>query len=186
MKTDWGEQFDASVGLAFSLRAFEMYRTSGILSAEIRAVPGIRGQCQAFLELIEGKIVSCYLVDRTGKRYLDMKESLIKLDRMKGPFNWTFCEAPASTLATLFREQAGPPSASQAPQFPVPARLVDNLNEHYLQRWTPEQQRCLYLVFSLINGRRGINEIKEQVLLSPVVVDEVIRILLGLHVIVIQ
>lgn len=186
MKNDWAEQFDASVGLAFSLRAFERYRTSGILSAEIRAVPGIRGQCQAFLELIEGKVVSCYLTDRTGKRHLIMKDLLIKLEQAKGPFSWTFREAPRSILAKLSQEQAGTLSASQAPRFLVPVCLIDSLDERHLQQWTPEQQRYLYMVFSTINGRRGIDKIKEQISLPPAIVDEVIRILLLLGAITMQ
>jgi hypothetical protein len=174
VKNDRGEQFDASVGLAFSLRALERYRTSGMLSAGVRAVPGIRGQCQAFLELIEGKVVACYFADHTGKRYPAAKESLLQLEQTKGPLGW------------IFREQAGTPSVAQAPQFPIPTRLVDNLDGRYLQRWTPEQQRCLSLVFSMIDGRRGMDEIKEQVLLPPTVVDEVIRILLLLQAIAMQ
>lgn len=182
MKNDWTEQFDASVGLTFSLRAFERYRTNGILMAEIRAVPGIRGSCQAFLELTEGKVVACYLIDSTGKRHPIMKDLLIKLEQAKGSFSWTFYEVPAA----LFQEQAGTPSVSQVPRFPVPVCLKDRLDARHIRQWTPEQQRYLHMVFSAINGKRGINEIKEQLSLPSTLVDEAIRILLSLEAIAMQ
>lgn len=99
VKDDWGEQFDASVGLAFSLKAFERYRSNGVLSAEVRVIPGVRGRCQVFLEIIEGKVVSCYFVDRTGTRYPAHKELFINLEQIKGTINWTFHEAPALSFS---------------------------------------------------------------------------------------
>ena len=256
MNKDWDEQFDASVGLDFGLRALEIYPTSGTLSAEVYAVPGIRGHCQAYLELIEGKIVSCYVIDRTGKRHPCMKDALIKLDDARGPFSWTFRKTSTSTSAAPLRERAarppipqGPfpqqparrpntwlpfteqlaqpsvlqipftdqlaqppipqvplsqqtvklpvsqvhssqppanPPVPQVPRFPVLIRLVHNLDPRQLQQWTPDQRRCLYMVFSMINGRCGINEIKERLPLPPTVVDTVIRILLQLQTIAIQ
>lgn len=95
MKSDWGEQFDASVGLAFSLKAFERYRSNGVLSAEVRAIPGVRGRCQVFLEIVEGKVVSCYFIDRAGTRYPAPKELFINLEYARSGINWTFHEAPA-------------------------------------------------------------------------------------------
>lgn len=99
MKNDWEEQFDASVGLVFSLKAFERYRSNGALSAEVRAIPGVRGRCQAFLEIIEGKVVSCYFIDRTGTRYPASKEFFINLEYTKGAISWTFHEAPALSFS---------------------------------------------------------------------------------------
>lgn len=186
MKKDWPEQFDASVGLAFSLRAFELYRTSGIFSAEVRAVPGISRRCQACLELIEGKVVSCYVISRTGARHHLMLESLIKLDEVKGPFNWTFRTGNASTITEPLPEQPARVSASQTPRSPIPIRLVRYLDSQQLQRWTPEQQQCLHMVFSLINGHYAIDEIKGLVPLPPNVVDIILGILFQLQAIAIQ
>ena len=183
MKKDLPEQFDASVGLAFSLKAFETYRISGMFSAEVRAVPGISGRCQAYLELIEGKVISCYLMDRIGERHHFMLESLIKLDEAKGPFSWTFRQTNASTMTTPAQERASVP---RVPRSPIPIRLVHHLDSQQLQRWTPQQQRCLYMVFSLVNGRYTIDEIKEQIPLLPTVVDTILGILFQLQAIAIQ
>jgi hypothetical protein len=181
MKKEWDEQFDARVGLAFSLRAFETYRISGTFSAEVRGIHGIRGHCQAHLELIEGKIVSCYLVDRAGQRYNFVKDSLIKLDDAKGPFSWTFRKAAPSTLTTPFPAQTEKLPAPQVPRSPVPIRLVHHLDPRQLQQWTPEQQQCLYMIFSMVNGQWGVNEIKGRSPFPPVIVDQALQALLRLQ-----
>jgi len=187
VKKDWPEQFDASgVGLAFSLKAFELYRTSGTLSAEVRAVPGISGRCQAYLELIEGKVVSCYLINRIGTRQPFMLESLIMLDEAKGPFNWTFRQTNTSVATMPLYEQPAKASGPQVSRSPIPIRLVHHLDSQQLQRWTPEQQQCIYMVFSLVNGRYTIDEIKVQIPLLPTVVDTILGILFQLQAIAIQ
>jgi hypothetical protein len=186
MKKEWDEQFDARVGLAFSLRAFETYRTSGTFSAEVRGIPGIRGYCEAYLELIEGKAVSCYLIDRTGQRYNFVKESLIKLDEAKGPFSWTFRKATPSTSTSALLAQTAKLSMPQSPRFPVPIRLVHHLDLQQLQQWTPEQQQCLRMIFSMINGQLGIDEIKERSPFPPAVVNQALQVLLQLQAIAIQ
>jgi hypothetical protein len=180
---DWGEQFDASIGLSVSLRAFEIYRKRGTLSAEIRSVPGIRGRCQAYLELTQGKVVSCYLMDRIGDRHRVTKEWLVQLDEEKGPFGWVFHASADATFAMPSQEKIPKQSL---PSFPVPMCLVPQLDVRQLQRWTPQQQRCLYMVFSMVDGQRSIDEIKARVSLPTTIVDEVIHILLLLGAIAMQ
>jgi hypothetical protein len=178
----WDKEFDASVGLTFSLKAFEMYRKSGTLSAEIRSVPGVRGRCQAYLELIQGKVVACYLIDRQGERQQTPKERLMQLDEEKGPFNWVFREnaVPGSTTplpALSGRLSSGPlPSSS-----PVLQRLVSHLDIRQLQAWPPQQQHYLNMIFLQVDGRRSIEEIKGEVPLSPQMVEEGLRILFQLR-----
>ena len=186
MKKDWLEEFDASVGLDFSLRAFEIYRTSGTFSAEVRAIPGMSGRYQAHLELIEGKVVACYLAGRAGERHPFMLESLIKLDETKGPFNWTFRQTVPSASTTPHSTQPTKAAMSQVPRQPVPARLEYFLDPLQLQQWTPEQQQCLQMVFALINGIHTIDEIKQKVPLPPNIVDTVLGILFQLQAITIQ
>ena len=186
MTTDPGEAFDASVGLAFSLKAFETYYKSGTLSAEIRSIPGIRGKCKAYLELSQGKIAACYLIDRQGQRHPASPQILIQLDAEKGPFGWIFQASSA---------QLSPASASeQVYQVPTPTKslslipqpLVRYLDSGLLQQWTPQQQRYIYMIFSMVNGQSSIDEIRRQTSLSPNIVDEVIRILLFLRIIVLR
>lgn len=160
MTADLGEAFDASVGLAFSLKAFETYRKSGVLSAEIRSIPGMRGKCKVYLELAQGKVTSCYLIDRTSERHSASLQMLLQLDAEKGPFGWFFHATP-------------PP--------PVPHPLTRTLNSGHLQSWPPEQQRYIHKVFLLVDGQRSIDEIKARTPLPPADVDEIIRILVVLR-----
>ena len=173
MSKGWDKEFDASVGLMFSLRAFETYRKSGTLSAEIRSVPGIRGHCQAYLELAQGKVVSCYLIDRQGDRHTPGKELLMRLDEEKGPFNWVFRE----NTEQVFAEPVVQASISRTP---VLRALTHSLDVRQLQQWTPQQQLYLYQIFMLVNGQRSVDEIKAQAPFPPAIVDEGLRILLQL------
>lgn len=179
MSKDQGEQFDASVELAFSLRAFELYRKSGTLSAEVRSIPGIRGQGQAYIEFVQGKVVACYVLDRKGERHQVLKDLLIQLDSEKGPFNWVFREntdhMPSPSPAAESFAQPQPISRS-----PIPQPLIYTLDPKQLQQWTPQQQHYLHQVFSLIDGQRSIDEIKYVILLPPTIVDEAIRVLIAL------
>lgn len=187
MTTDLGESFDASVGLAFSLKVFETYHKSGTLSAEIRSLPGIRGKCTAYLELIQGKIVSCYLIDKTGEHHSGDLQLLMQLDGEKGPFDWAFRSSPEQIskppIARVLAHQA--PAQTKA-LSPIPKPLVSYLDPTQLQQWTSQQRNCIDAVFSMVNGQNSINEIKKRISLPPTAVDETIRILLFLKAIVLQ
>jgi hypothetical protein len=168
--TDPGKALDASVGLAFSLKAFELYRKSGLLSAEIRSMPGIRGKCMAYLELNQGKVVASYLVDKTGARHSAHLQTLVQVDTEKGPFSWVFQDSPAPTR----------------PRSPVPQLLVHNLDPHLFQQLPIQQQQCIHFIFSLIDGQLSIDDIKAKALFPPSAVDETMRILLSLRIITLQ
>lgn len=180
-------QFDVSAGLAFGLKAFEMYRKSGVLTAEVRSVPAVRGTCQAYLELVQGKVVSCYLLDRKGERHHVTQELLVQLDEAKGPFGWTFRASADPVFAASSPEQAFQAPAQPAARPPIPRPLVRSLDFRQFQHWwTPQQQRCLQMIFALVDGQRSVDELKSQILLPPLVVDEGIRILLELRAIAMQ
>jgi|SRR5579885_582918 hypothetical protein len=184
---DWNSQIDLSVGLAFSLKAFEMYRKSGVLMAEVRSVPFVRGACQAYLELVQGKVVQCYLIDRKGERYRTTQDMLVQLDEAKGPFAWMFQASADPVFAAPPAEQGFQVRAQPAAKSPILRPLVRYLDlSPYQHWWTPQQQQCLQMIFSLVDGRRSIDELKAQIPLAPVVVDEGIRILLQLKAIAMQ
>jgi hypothetical protein len=170
--------FDASIGLAFSLMTFERYRKNGLLQAELDHVPGIRGKCKGYLQIVEGKVTSCFIEDKSGRRYQTEKNMLIRLDNERGPFEWTLQPLPAPPSSTPQANTASQP-ASSAPTPQVIARL--DLNT--LRGWTPQQQLILSAVFDVIDGRRSIEEIKMAVPLLPHVVEEALRVLLALKVI---
>ncbi|QBD80939.1 hypothetical protein EPA93_35220 [Ktedonosporobacter rubrisoli] len=170
--------FDASVGLAFSLALFERYRKNGLLQAELRHVPGIRGRCKGYLQLVEGKVTYCYIEDKDGQRRPMSKETLIRLDNERGPFEWMLVPLPAPPSPTP--RMVVTPQAEQ--NSPTP-RIIAPLHLERLEGWTNSQKMMLSVVYEAINGQRNIEAIKVQAGLPPNVTEEALRILLALKVI---
>lgn len=187
------DRIDASVGLTFSLSVFQRYRRSGILQARIRHVPGVRGECNAYLFLANGHIASCYVEDKQGQRFSISPELLCRIDDEKGPFEWTFQPYRAQPAAAQEQQPASAsatagPTAQPPPQFSgalIP-RVFATLYWGQLSTWSPLQKQMLYDVLNLIDGRRTIQEIKSIVNLPPEVVDGVLHTLLTLHTIVLS
>ncbi len=173
---------DASLGLAFSLELFKRYQKNGVLQAELPRAFGIPRRCKAFLHLARGEVVSVYLEDQHGQRYSSDKESLCRLDKEKGPFEWIFLpQVPIAEQLPL----AGSPNHSgpAIPRSPVPT-IISVLPHERLIAWTPQQKEALYTLLRAINGVRTVEDIKHMLPFSPDLVDELLRILLELDVII--
>lgn len=166
---------DASLGLAFSLELFKRYQQYGVLQAELPRAFGIPRHCKAFLQLAGGEVVSVYLEDQHGQRYSADKESLCRLDREKGPFEWVL-------LPQVQSLELSTPSDIPHQHAPVPT-IIATLPQERLLAWTPPQKEALYTLLKAINGERTIDDLKRILPFSPELVDELLRILLELHVI---
>jgi hypothetical protein len=170
------EPLDASVGLAFSLSLFERYRKSGRLQAELHHVPGIRGTCTAYLELVEGKLTTCIVKDSNGQSRPIEKAVLIRVDNERGPFEWK-----------LQPPQGQPPSSpskqgvSQVDLL-IP-RAIAPLNLEMMKGWTPHHKLILSTVYNAINGQRTIGEIKQKIPVQANDIEEALRLLHTMHVI---
>lgn len=175
---------DASVGLAFSLALFERYRKSGLLQAELHHVPGIRGRCKGSLHLVEGKVMSCYAEDKQGQRLpvSVSKEMFSRLDRERGPFEWTLQPVSTPPPPPPPSPQRADPSPRPMQGSPVPTRIAQ-FNREKLDGWTTRQKMVLAIIFGVIDGRHTIEEIKADVPLPPGVVEEALRVLLSMKVI---
>jgi hypothetical protein len=173
------DRIDASAGLAFSLTVFERYRKTGQLQAELHHVPRIRGRCMGYLDLIEGKVVACYLEDKQGRRHQVSKEMLIHLDSEKGPFEWSL-----KTTQTSSSYPTKPPYP--VTHAPVPRRIAPLETEKLGGEWTPLQKMMLSAVYETIDGQRSVDAIKATVSLPPKIVDEALYILVCLRVITIS
>lgn len=169
---------DASLGLAFSLELFKRYQQNGMLQAELPRAFGIPRRCKALLQLARGEVVSVYLEDQHGQRYSSDKESLCRLDREKGPFEWILLpQAQPLEDPGLFNQHTSSP-----PQSPVPA-IISPLPQERLLTWTFQQKEALYTLLRAINGERTVEEIKRKLPFSPELADELLRILLELNVV---
>jgi hypothetical protein len=168
------DHIDASVGLTLSLRLFERYRKNGILQASIRRIPGFRGPCKAHLRLVEGKVVACEIEDSRGMRHPATIAFLARLDQEKGPFEWNLLPTSAPPF------QPALPSTERPVYVP---RSIAKLDLEQLAAWEPRYRIALYMVYSWIDGRRSMDEIKANISLPSHIVDEAFRILLLLKVV---
>jgi hypothetical protein len=176
-----GGPIDASVGLTFSLRLFATYQQSGLLYGLVRNVPGIRGQCKAYIELDKGQVMSCYLEDGKGHRYSSTKADLCRLDEEKGPFEWSL--QPRKIVASNTTSPLPPQTPRPEQKAPVPHRLVQRLDASQLQMYTSWQRTLLLTVFSLIDGKHTLEEIAARAQMPTMKVEEALHVLVLLKVI---
>lgn len=173
------DHIDASLGLAFSLGLFEQYRRNGLLQANnLHHIPGIRGHGTGYLQLVEGKVTACY-VEQNGERHPISKEVLIRLDEERGPFHWQLHPLPAPPTP---RSDKDFPAQEQQP--PIPRRTAE-LYVDRLVGWSSTHKLMLQVVYDQIDGRKDLNTIKKTVPLPSNVVEEALRILIALRVIII-
>lgn len=174
------ELLDASIGLAFSLAAFERYQKTGILQAELHHVPGIHGRCQGYLQVTQGKVVSCHIEDKNGQRHTTQLRILLQLDEERGPFSWVFAEAPPLIEQTTMQPQHTPGMSTSI--SPIP-KIVALLNLDELHGWRPAHKQILFQVYQAINSRRNVEDIKQELSLPPYIIEEALHVLLTLNVI---
>ncbi|GCF09454.1 hypothetical protein [Dictyobacter arantiisoli] len=177
------ENIDASLGLEFSLTLFEQYRKNGLLYAEVHHMPGIRGRCRAFLYLVEGKVIQCYIEDKQGIRHRTNKGILTRVDNERGPFEWTLVQNPSPpSLPSPHPETAIPLYSAQ--NTPIP-KVVSPLNLEWLEGWSYQQKLLLSVVYDLIDGVTNIEGIKSKAPLPAEVTEEALRVLLTMKFIII-
>jgi hypothetical protein len=193
-------KIDASLGLAFSLKLFQLYKKSGKLQAELQRFPGIEGHLKASLILVEGVVTSCILEDKDGQQYSTSKDELMRFDSAKGPFEWSFQAMssepmPMEVSKPLLRPPSPGYNQKRIRGSPVGAfsdlgvpRIITQLDWKQLSTWTVRQQQILSGIWRLIDGRRTIREIKSTIgnSLPASVVDEAFYVLLELRVVVID
>ncbi len=183
--------FDASIGLAFSLELFRRYRRNGVVQAELPRVPGIRGHCTAFLHLVAGEVVSVYVEDRQGQRHVSDKATLCRLDAEKGPFEWRLllqpdsADQPAPIGQLPVRSLLPDPPAYPLESSSVP-RIISAVPQDQLRAWTSQRRDALYTTLANIDGENTIEEIRGLMPYPPELVNELLRILLEMKVIVIS
>jgi hypothetical protein len=174
------DPLDLGMGLAFSLSILERYQKNGLLQAELHHVPGIKGRCMGYIQLVKGKVASCS-IEKNGQHQLIGKDILIRVDNERGPFEWKLTALPEPPSPTPRMEMP-----MQDMYSPVPRKTASLERElERLTGWTSAQKHMLSTVYGAIDGRRSIDEIKKAVPLAPGGTDEALRILLALRVIII-
>lgn len=175
------EFFDASIGLAFSLAAFEKYKKNGLLQAELHHVPGIPGRCKGYVRITQGKVIDSSIEDKYGQRHIIQLQLLIQVDNDKGPFGWILTEAPQPVT------QHSPVPAPHSSQVPISAssipKIIALLNLEQLSSWTPAHKQVLFQVYQAIDSRSNIERLKQILPFPPYLTEEALHILLTLHII---
>jgi len=82
------DSMDASIGLQFSLELLKKYRKNGLLQAFVSRVPGISGKCHVEVAVMQGDVISCRAKNQGGNIHNVDINLLLKLDKIRGPFEW--------------------------------------------------------------------------------------------------
>ena len=186
---------DASISLGFSLELFKRYKRTGTLQAKLRRFPSIQTPATAYIDLLEGVVTSCHIEDKNGQYSPVSKGVLIRFDNEKGPLEWSFrslsgapaAETPYPVSAIHpFPHNTGP-LTFQTPHAAV-LKAVSSLPGEQLLSWTIQQRRMFLLVWQEIDGKRALQDIKNNlaISLSEAAVEEVLLTLLKLKLIVIS
>ncbi|TMC24427.1 MAG: hypothetical protein E6J34_00530 [Chloroflexi bacterium] len=175
---------DASVGLGFSLELFKKYKRTGVLQATVRRFPGLQGPQRVSMYLVEGAVASCSMEDEHGQRTPVLKDVILQLDRLRGPFEWVFHQTyRVPVVQSLSAEEPNAryatPSLSKLSNAAV-SRVVTFLPGERLLSWPIQQRRMFLLVWQQINGKRTVLEIKASLRrsLPAVTVEEILQVLI--------
>ncbi len=184
---------DFSVGLELSLDLLARYRQSGLLHAEIQRVPGIRGVCHAWISLVQGRVTFCYIESSTGQRYQADRAALLQMDAERGPFGWSLMVQPSPEVSPQSSQMS--PSSNGFPMLPAPTGVVQTkaiprqIAPFDLAQFVsvPNRERVvLRLVFTMIDGRRTIEEIKSKLSLSSDVIEWALQSLVTMKIITVE
>ncbi len=139
-----------NLDLATLLQLLQEFRRTGSIYAQLP--PGalaLKERCQAKIELIEGKMISCWITTRNGQYSASGDEALQILHRL-GTLDWEFqaqIETPQHVSETS-------PILSTDPSAFIPRRLA-SVEQTTLNRLSRKQRR----VFVLVDGERSIAKI---------------------------
>jgi hypothetical protein len=129
-------------------------RTGRLYAETPSGVAGLRGSCHIEIEVLQGKIISCTVINRSGQQVTGARAAAA-LSRL-GRLRWTF---------TPEAEVAGPP---------VPPTLPPGKISFYPQRTMQVKQEQMYTwsrmhkgIFALADGTKSVAKIAEILSIPP-------------------
>lgn len=181
---------DASIGLAFSLELLRRYKQNGVLQATIPRIPGLNGSCRAFIQLTYGEPGSIFVEDANGQRHSSDRETLSRLDKERGPYEWKLLSHTGIsdhlqfTAPVFASHQSSPTSESSATaQRPPKLKVISGFPWDQFSALPPEQLNTLFTIFTIIDEECTIDDIKGMIPLPPEEVEALVHTLLERHVI---
>jgi len=152
--------------LAALLQMLREFHQNAILLTEIESIPNARGRFQVQIFVLEGKITSCFIKDRSGHILLTGNDALDWLQRL-GTLNWTLTlQRPADPA------QNSPILQPSVPRtfIPIPRRTV-HVTQEQISLW-PRKHRA---IFVLVDGRKNTEHIATLLSLPVKEVEKVLR-----------
>lgn len=165
------------IDLATILQILQGFRQNSHLFAELP--PGTLGRKDrvgAHLDIIEGKIADCRILAGNQLVLVSGNEALRLLYGI-GVLDWTVSSRQESSAhLPAVRNTPAPETRPVAVRIP---RQAASVRQEQMNRW-PRKHR---LVFGLIDGERNCKKIGEMLSLPPDVLEEVLRELQSMNVI---
>lgn len=164
-----------------------------------KGVPGIPGPATGQVHIHNSTIVTCLIIGKNG-RTLDGKQAFqhlssiaewsVKLDtqtsdQMKPvspPLPGQFSPQTDPRLPQFSPQTrpgqlspvSGPLSSQPLPPFNYTPRPLAPLHPHHLEPLAQRERMILRMVYTLINGQRTLDQLKEQLRLPPQVIERAI------------
>ncbi len=182
------DSIDVSIGLGPTLQLLARYHQSGVLQAKMSHLPILRGRGVGVIEVIGGKMISCFVRNEKGEQYSLPSDILRHFDESRGPFEWRFhMQKPQKSVPTppVAPKQTTPLFAHPLAGHNIP-QAVTNLDVDTLTSLTPQQKRALRMTYAMINGRRTLADIEAHAPLPTGAVYESIVALISMRVIIIH
>jgi DNA-binding transcriptional regulator YhcF (GntR family) len=152
----------------------QKYKKTGYLQADLPSgVRGLRDSCRVEITLKAGEMVSCSITSSRGLLLTGDKayQELIR----QGRIHWTFVSS--SPLVT----QTSPVRALEKNTVSRPHRTI-TVGQMQMRSW-PYMHK---LVYGLVDGTKSVAEIAEQLSATPRTIEEVLRDLQSIGVIMMQ
>ena len=164
-----------------------------------RGLPRLRGQCRVYIRFVAGQIVGGW-VERQGKP-VDVSFDINALHTVK---SWTvraLQEDREMNQGATLKTSAPPaqfPSHNDAlsrarEQIQMSPHALDEriprkreqvqLQEESIQHWPARERMCLRMVLLMVDGRRSIKSIKEQIQLPPEMIEHYLTVLSSMSVV---
>lgn len=179
---------DVSIGLSPTLQLLARYHQSGVLRAKMPYLPGMPGKGMSVIEVIGGKIVSCFIQNEKGYRRSLLPEILARFDTSRGPFEWRFfyTQKPQKSVpsSAVLQNQASPFNTRPLTRSDIP-QVIAHFNADVLTALSSQQKRALRMTYTMINGRRTLGEIEAHAPLPKGAVHQAIIALMAMRVIIV-
>ena len=151
------------------------HRKTGYLHADLpTGVPGMAEPCRIEVRLEAGAVVSCFIIGNISGHRLSESESAKRIARF-GRLKWTFTQEENDTSLMIM----SPLIPVEVPTYP---RRVVNLEQSQMQTWSRMHRK----VFALADGTRSVTKIVGILSTSPDIVEQVLRDLQSIGVIVME